>query len=193
MTVYESSLRVPELAQRAEALARKREFSRSSLPETGRLLAVLAATVVHGRIGEIGTGCGYGAAWMASALQSGTTLYTIEIDEQLARDAQMLFANHPEVQVLHGDWRELAAYGPFDLLFADGGGAKRNNQHDLIDMVKVGGIIILDDLTPEEYWPDEWKSHPDAVREFWLRADRVVSTEVRVAERHAVILATRRY
>mgnify|MGYP000279794898 CR=1 FL=1 len=193
MTVFESSMKIPELARRAEVLARERQFSRSSLPETGRLLAVLAATVNHGRIGEIGTGCGYGAAWIASALQSDTTLYTIEIDDQLARDVQTLLADHPQVRVLHGDWRELAAYGPFDLLFADGGGAKRNNQHDLIEMVTIGGMIILDDLTPEEYWPDEWKGQPDDVREFWLRTDRVVATEVRVTERHAVILATRRY
>lgn len=193
MTVFESSLKIPELARQAEILAKTRQFTRSSLPETGRLLATLAATVIRGRIGEIGTGCGYGTAWIASGLQSGTMLYTIEIEEQLARDVQMLFADHPQVRVLHGDWRELTAYGPFDLLFADGGGAKRNNQHDIIEMVRIGGIIVLDDLTPEEYWPDEWKGRPDDVREFWLKTDRVVSTEIRVTERDAVILAVRRY
>ncbi|GAB4211862.1 MAG: hypothetical protein OHK0022_46910 [Roseiflexaceae bacterium] len=50
---------------------------------------------------------------------------------------------------------------------------------------------VLDDLTPQEYWPESWRGQPDTTREFWLRSPRLAATEIRVAERHAVILATR--
>lgn len=59
---------IPALVVRALALAEARGFRNSSCPETGLLLHGLASTVTTGRIGEIGTGCGVGTAWMLSAL-----------------------------------------------------------------------------------------------------------------------------
>lgn len=59
---YRARTFVPELVQAAEALAVELGFTLSCRPEVGRLLHTLAATVRDGRIGERGTGCGYGAA-----------------------------------------------------------------------------------------------------------------------------------
>jgi predicted O-methyltransferase YrrM len=67
---------MPLLVQRAYAAARRIGFALTAgesagtgsacLPGTGRLLAMLAAGC--SRIGELGTGAGIGAAWMASAM-----------------------------------------------------------------------------------------------------------------------------
>ena len=51
-------------------LAARLAFAHSCTMETGRLLAVLAATARNGTIGEIGTGCGVAAAWIASSYHS---------------------------------------------------------------------------------------------------------------------------
>jgi predicted O-methyltransferase YrrM len=60
--------RDPPLVRRALELERELGFDRSSIPEVGRLLHLLAAQRGRMRVGEIGTGCGVGAAWIASAL-----------------------------------------------------------------------------------------------------------------------------
>lgn len=81
----------PSLVQQAESLAAQLEFTQSSLPEVGRLLQVLTSHITQGQIGEIGSGCGVGAAWIVSALHPDSTLITIESDRQLAKVVQQLY------------------------------------------------------------------------------------------------------
>lgn len=181
----------PSLVQEAESLAAQLEFTQSSLPEVGRLLYILTSHITQGQIGEIGSGCGVGAAWIVSALHPDSTFITIESDRQLAKLVQQLFADESNVRALLGDWRDLLIYAPFDLLFADGGKAKLTEPQTLIAALKPGGLILLDDLTPEEYWPPEWQGRTDPIREFWLKDPRVAATEIRVTAKNSVILATR--
>ncbi|MEH1963936.1 MAG: class I SAM-dependent methyltransferase [Nostoc sp.] len=181
----------PSLVQQAEFLAAQLEFTQSSLPEVGRLLHVLTSHITQGQIGEIGSGCGVGAAWIVSALHPDSTLITIESDRQLAKLVQQLFADKSNVRALLGDWRDLLIYAPFDLLFADGGKAKLTEPQTLITALKPGGLILLDDLTPEEYWPPEWHGRTDPIREFWLKDPRIAAIEIRVTAKNSVILATR--
>ncbi|MEH1946706.1 MAG: class I SAM-dependent methyltransferase [Nostoc sp.] len=181
----------PSLVQQAESFAAQLEFTQSSLPEVGRLLHVLTSHIIQGQIGEIGSGCGVGAAWIVSALHPDSTLITIESDRDRAKIVQQLFADKSNVRALQGDWRDLLTYAPFDLLFADGGKAKLTEPQTLITALKLGGFILLDDLTPEEYWPPEWHGRTDPIREFWLKDPRIAATEIRVAAKNSVILATR--
>ena len=172
-------------------LADRLRFGASCTPGVGRLLRVLAGQVRGGVVGEIGTGCGAGAAWMASALAPGAVLVTIELDGQRAAAAREIFAGVANVRVLQGDWHGLLAYGPFALLFADAADAKQHGADLLVEALRPGGLIVLDDLTPEEHWPPEWRGKPDPVRERWLNDPRLAATEVRVAPTMAVILAAR--
>jgi predicted O-methyltransferase YrrM len=110
------------------------------LPAVGRFLRVLAAGCLGGRIGEIGTGAGVGAAWMASAMPADCVLVTVEIDERLAAAAAGLMATDQRVGVLAGDARDLLpARAPFDLLFADGGWRDPAGLASLVDLLRVGG------------------------------------------------------
>ncbi|MEH2177724.1 hypothetical protein [Nostoc sp.] len=52
-------------------------------------------------------------------------------------------------------------------------------------------MILLDDLTPKEYWPPEWHGRTDPIRKFWLKDLRIAATEIRVTAKSAVIFATR--
>jgi predicted O-methyltransferase YrrM len=92
---------------------------------------------------------------------------------------------------LQGDWHDILAHGPFALLFADGGKAKQDEPEAILQAVRPGGLIVLDDLTPQNQWPPEWRGQPDPVREFWLKDPRVAATEVLVTPSMAVILAAR--
>ncbi len=174
-----------ELVERAEALARELGFTRSSIPEVGRLLQVLAPG--RQRVGEIGTGTGVAAAWIISALDNGATFVTVELDEERAAAAAHLFAGLANVRVLRGDWhRVMLREAPFDLLFYDGGG-KQNPERDGQDVVNLlapGGMVVMDDLTPG-------RPGPDPVREFWLNHRELVATEILTTPATAAIVATR--
>lgn len=191
MTAYHARSFMPPRVKRAQALAAQLGFTQSSSSEVGRFLTMLAATVSQGRIGEIRTDCGVGTTWLASRLHAHTTIVTVDSNADYAQAASELFVDEPSIQVLYGDWRKLAEYGPFQLLFADGGRVKVEHPDIVIDYMSRGGIMVLDDLTPEAHWPDEWKDQPDNIREFWLNSPRVAATEIRVTDRQIVIVAAR--
>jgi len=188
---YRSRTWTPPSVQQAIETAQRMGFESSCIPEVGRLLHVLATSVRGGIIGEIGAGCGVGAAWIASGLAADTRFVTVEADGERAAAAASLFRDHPNVRVIHGDWHDILPYGPFDLLFVDASPAKRDEPETLVQALKPGGLVVLDDLTPEEDWPPAWHGRPDPVREFWLDDARVSATEMLTTPRTAAILATR--
>ena len=84
--------------------------------------------------------------------------------------------------MLQGDWQEvLAGEAPFDLLFADGGRAKYDEE--LLSLLAPGGTLVLDDLTPGY-------ADPDPLRELWLGHRRLIATELQISPREAVIVGT---
>lgn len=200
MASYRSTTFIPPLARQAMELATRLAFEWSCSIEVGRLLQVLAGQVRGGVIGEIGTGCGVSAAWMAGVLAPGVSFITIELDGERADAARALFTGYPRVRVLHGDWHDILAYGPFDLLFIDAGAAKAapneatggaSAAEAILGALRPGGLIVLDDLTPEDQWPPEWRGRPDPLRAFWLNDARLAATEIYVTPASNVILATR--
>jgi predicted O-methyltransferase YrrM len=166
-------------------------FERSCSAEAGRLLQVLAAHVRDGAVGEIGTGCGVGTSWMADALRPDVSLITVELDAERAEAARDLLQPFAHVRVVHGDWHDILCYGPFTLLFADGGRAKELEPETLLSALAKGGFLVLDDLTPEDQWPEEWRGQLDPVRKFWLNDPRVHATEILVSPVAAVIIASK--
>ena len=42
------------------------------------------------------------------------------------------------------------------------------------ELVAAGGVVVMDNLTPEHLWPADGPTWPDALREFWLRNDALV-------------------
>lgn len=187
---YRALESVPTLVDRALRESERLGFGNSSLPEVGRLLQVLAAQVSRGPVGEIGTGCGVGTAWLASGLPPEIPLYTVELDPARADAATRTLAAVPNVRVLQGDWGMILPYGPFRLLFADTK-VKEEAPERLLAALAPGGLLVLDDLTPEEQWPAEWQGRRDLTRDFWLNEPSVHATEIRVTATSAVILAVR--
>ena len=172
----------PPLVERALALAERAGFVKSCSPETGRLLQVLAGQRGRTRVAEIGTGCGVGSAWILSALDPEVAFVTVELDEQRATEAAELFAGDDNATVLQGDWQEvLAGEAPFDLLFADGGRSKYDEE--LLGLLAPGGTLFLDDLTPGY-------AEPDPVRELWLDHPRLIAAELQLSPREAAIVGT---
>jgi predicted O-methyltransferase YrrM len=175
-------------------------FERSSIREIGQLLAVLAASRPQGRLAEIGTGTGVGSAWVVSAMGPEASFVTVELDDDRAAACARLFADCPNVRVLHGDWHELLPpEAPFDLLFFDGGGWKRSPPEEMraeseraLELAAGGGVLAMDNLTPEHLWPPGGPDWPDALREFWFGHEGLVATEILTTRDTSAILAVKR-
>jgi predicted O-methyltransferase YrrM len=196
MPTVGTAIKLPELVHRAESLAIAMRFELSSIPEIGRLLAVLVSQWPRGRFAEIGSGCGVGSAWIITAMGPEATFVTVEADEERAGAVSRLFADQSQTRALHGDWHDvLPSEAPFDLLFFDGGSWKRGDveaeSEAALELVAPGGLVVIDDLTPESLWPEEWRGRPDAVREFWLTNPRLRGAEVMTTLKTAAIVATK--
>jgi predicted O-methyltransferase YrrM len=183
---------LPPLVAAAIAVADRVGFRHSCRPEHGRLLQVLAGGVGDGVIGETGTGCGVGLAWLASAADPAARLVSIERDPARAAAAAEVFAGDPRVRVITGDWRDLRRDAPFDLLILDGGGQGKGDEPPLdpADWLRPGGVVVLDDFTPMTTWPPTHDGRIDAARTYWLRHPRLCGAELRVAPDAASIVAT---
>jgi predicted O-methyltransferase YrrM len=182
---------LPPTVSRALDLSRRRGFVTSSRLETGRLLAALAASR-DGILGECGTGCGVGAAWMSYGAREGSKVVTAEVDKSLAGAVTSLFEDDPRVEVLAGDWGALREHGPFALLFLDVREAKRSGADTVAELLDPGGIVVLDDFTPCATWPPMYEGRVDAIRQQWLTDPRFTTVEVMVAVDAAVLIAARR-
>ena len=190
---YEGLTDLPPLVERAVDLARRLGFANSCRPEHGRLLYALAAGA--GAIGETGTGCGVGLAWLASGARPGTRLVSVEIDAERAGLVASLFADLPHLAVLPGDWREIYRAGPFDLLVLDGGahGKSGGIPDDPEELLKPGGTVVIDDLTPASTWPPRFGGQVDQARMHWLTHPALDAAELRLAPDLAALVATRRF
>jgi predicted O-methyltransferase YrrM len=198
---YDGVTDLPPLVVRAVSLAGESGFGNSCRPEHGRLLYALAAGAET--IGETGTGCGVGLAWLASGARPGTRLVSVEVDAERAAQAAELFAGLPQVSIIHGDWREIRAAGPFDLLVLDGGApAKPRRPADpaeaadpagLAALVRPGGTVVIDDLTPARHWPPRFEGQVDEPRMHWLGYPGFDAAELRLAPDLAALVVTRRF
>ncbi len=196
----------PELVERAYTAARRIGFpvtagdpghgrGSACLPGTGRFLAMLAAGCQGGRIGELGTGAGIGAAWMSTAMPADCGLVTAEIDPIRAAAARDLLAADSRVEVLTGDAVELISpRGPFELIFADSGVRSGETFGALVTLLRPGGRIVMDDLTPLRLLPAASPLHErDIKREMFASEPRLTWTEVVLPDlENSLLVGTRR-
>lgn len=184
-------LAVPPLVAQARAAARDAGFTDACTEETGRLLRTLAATRPAGRLLELGTGLGVGAAWLQAGMTGGARLLTVEHDPQRAEAATQVFSGCEAVQVQASDWADALKHGPFDLIFNDCGPAKDPAQLDrLVDALNPGGLLVTGNVSPPMYI-SEPHAAGDGLRDALFSYPQLTCSEVQVSRRERVILATR--
>jgi predicted O-methyltransferase YrrM len=194
---YDGLPDLPPLVEQAVSIARREGFENSCRPEHGRLLFALASGA--DAIGETGTGCGVGLAWLASGAKPGARLVSVELDADRAALAADLFKDLPQATVIQGDWREIHREAPFDLLVLDGGAhGKHASKHggdpaDPAVLLRPGGTLVIDDLTPAHDWPPRFNGKTDEARMYWLMHPGLDAAELRLAPDLAALVATRRW
>lgn len=138
-------------------------------PETGRFLALLAASAPPGQVVEIGTSGGYSGLWLSLACrQRGDGLTTFDSDAQKSWRAQESFAAAgvlEHVQVVLGDARQhLPDIGRIAFCFLDVEKDIYGECYELVvPRLEPGGFFVADNAI----------SHQDELSEFLqqVRAD----------------------
>lgn len=119
-------------------------------PETGRLLALLAAGAPPGALIEIGTSAGYSTLWLALACRArGQTITTFEVlpeKVKRARETFRLAQVEDVVRLVEDDARRhLAGYGEIAFCFLD---AEKEVYADCYELVTPrlvkGGLLLAD-------------------------------------------------
>lgn len=144
-------LRELDRADRASSTAHKTRLHQVP-PETGKLLAILAASAPEGNCIEVGTSGGYSALWLALACrQTGGKLITLEILEEKAHLATETFAAAGVadiVELVAGDARELlGGFRKIGFCFLD---AEKEHYSECYEAVVpnmvAGGILVADNI-----------------------------------------------
>ena len=149
-------------------ITRKSEEIGFTMPSdlyVGSFLKTLIASKPKGRFLEIGTGIGLSLSWMIEGMDADSKLFSVDNDPELIAIATSYFGNDDRVEVIckdGTDWINEYSGTKFDLIFADAWPGKYSEIDEVLDLVKVGGFYIIDDMTKQPNWPE---GHEDNVIE----------------------------
>ncbi|MEN0050608.1 MAG: class I SAM-dependent methyltransferase [Bacteroidota bacterium] len=123
----------------------------------GTLLKTLITSKPNGSFLELGTGISLSLAWMIDGMDDKATLTTIDNDPKLIEIAKAYFGKDQRVNIICEDgsiWLKNYKGKKFDLVFADAWPGKYSEIELVLDLVKVGGFYVIDDMKAQPNWPD---------------------------------------
>ena len=138
---------------RAEALAAGVPYG--SDERTGALLSSLAASKPGGALLELGTGLGFGTAWLLHGMDARARLTSVDVQDAGGLPRRCL-GQDPRLELVTADAAEfLEGLGgrTFDLIFADAPGGKFFDLERTLAALAPGGLYVVDDLRPEPHAP----------------------------------------
>ncbi|CAG2535242.1 Predicted O-methyltransferase YrrM [Maribacter dokdonensis] len=142
------------------SIVRKSEEIGFTMPSDlyiGSFLKTLIASKPNGRFLEIGTGIGLSLSWMIDGMDTDSFLISIDNDQQLTAIAENYFGDDQRVELIckNGtEWIKGYTGEKFDLIFADAWPGKYSEIDEVLDLIKVGGFYIVDDMTKQPNWPE---------------------------------------
>jgi predicted O-methyltransferase YrrM len=153
-----SSIRKPECSDRIMVDAESKGFNLSCDIDTAMLLRSLAGSVKNGKLLELGTGAGYSTSWILDGMDSESLLISVELNEEVQEIAKRHLGLDHRIQffTMNGEdfIKELRGQ-MFDFIFADTWPGKFYVLEETLDLLKSGGLYIIDDLLPIPSWPEE--------------------------------------
>jgi len=138
-------------------------FSMPSDVYVGAMLKTLVASKPKGHFLELGTGVGLSLSWMVDGMDDGSWVTSVDNDQELITMVNPFFDKDPRVTLICQDGAEwIKAYqgDPFDLVFADAWPGKYSYLGEVLDLLKPGGLYVIDDMMEQPNWP---KGHSDHV------------------------------
>jgi predicted O-methyltransferase YrrM len=150
-----SAIQVPD--RYAAILARSRAvgFQMNSDLLTGSFLRTLAASKPGGTFLELGTGAGLGTCWILSGMDARSSLVSVENDPQLIAIAKDEIGADPRLTLIEADGANFLAScrERYDFIYADTWPGKYSHLDLALNLVKPGGMFLVDDMLPQPNWP----------------------------------------
>ncbi len=150
-------LNKPEILSDIERKSKEISFGMPSDLYIGSFLKTLIASKPGARVLELGTGIGLSLAWMIDGLDKDSKLITVDNDSELTEIAKGYFGTDSRVEVVCQDgteWIKEYQGSKFDVIFADAWPGKYSQIEEVLDLVKIGGFYVIDDMSEQPNWPE---------------------------------------
>ncbi|MFF5381532.1 O-methyltransferase [Pedobacter suwonensis] len=147
----------PKAYQQINTATMASGFNMASDVLTCSLLKTLAASKPSGSFLELGTGTGLSTAWILDGLDKQSTLISIDHDAKFLAIAKDYLGDDDRLTLVNTDgaeWFKENEGKKFDYIFADTWHGKYLLLDEAIAMLNKGGLYIIDDMLPQQNWPD---------------------------------------
>ena len=139
-----------------EAASKLIGFSMPSDVQTGALLQTLAASKPKASVLEIGTGTGLATAWLLAGMDADSNLISLDNEAEYQAIAHDCLGHDSRLQLMCGDageWLVKSNSSAFDMIFADAWPGKYSHLDETLNLLKPGGLYVIDDMLPQPNWP----------------------------------------
>lgn len=147
----------PAIYSQIEEKSKEIGFTMPSDVYIGTLLKTLISSKSKSNILELGTGISLSLSWMIDGLDAESKLITVDNDPELTKIAEEFFEADSRVDIVCEDgtiWLKNYKGEKFDLVFADAWPGKYSEIEEVLDLIKVGGFYVIDDMTFQPNWPE---------------------------------------
>jgi predicted O-methyltransferase YrrM len=123
----------------------------------GSFLSTLSASKPNGSFLELGTGSGLSTCWILHGMDSYSKLQSVDNDDKLVSIARHHLGLDNRVTFIVGKGESVilnAKPNSIDFIFADTWPGKYHHLEETLSLLKNGGIYIIDDMSPQENWPE---------------------------------------
>ena len=148
---------IPTIHSEIERKSTEIGFTMPSDLYVGTLLKTLISSKPSGRFLELGTGIGLSLSWMIDGMDVESHLITVDNDPELIAIAKQYFCENERVEIVCEDgtkWIKGYKGDKFDLIFADAWPGKYSEIDEILDLIKIGGFYIIDDMSTQPNWPE---------------------------------------
>lgn len=157
-------------------------------------LRTLAGTKPSGAFLELGTGTGLSTAWILDGMDKESRLTSIDFDNAVLSIARKFIGSDPrlKLELIDGEkWVEANRKARFDFIFADTWHGKYLMLEEVLEMLKIGGLYIVDDMLPQPNWPE---GHAEKAEKFVERLESYsFLTITKLNWSTGIIVATRKH
>lgn len=159
---------IPKIHPLIERKSQEIGFTMPSDLYIGSLLKTLISSKPKGNFLELGTGIGLSLSWMVDGMDESSRLITVDNDQTLIDLAKENFGKDQRVEIVSADgadWIKNYHGHKFDLIFADAWPGKYSELDETLDLLKIGGFYIIDDMIAQPNWPDGHQNKVDKLIE----------------------------
>ncbi|WKN46396.1 methyltransferase domain-containing protein [Tunicatimonas pelagia] len=184
--------RIPHLYSEIEERTKKVEFDMPSDQSVGSLLRTLVASKPNGRFLEIGTGTGLALSWILDGMNARSEVISIDNNPELIEVASEAFVGYNRVQLVCADgkqWIKQYEGGKFDVIFADSWPGKYSAIDETLNLLKLGGFYVIDDMMFQSNWPEGHQQKAETLTDYLENREDLYLTKMNWST--GIIIATK--